>query len=181
MACEVACVVDKKDVTSDGMGVDACEFFADGSRFGAPMCVEPEERGLFQALDDFGHPFAAIAVEEVDVGPGGEFAGGAGGEIVVALDGIDFAETVFLDVDHVAEICAALDQDVQIEFLGEVGEGALLDEVGNLGLGRTSEAPPGVFAHEGDALVGIEEGAIAERRSEFFSHWLVWVQERDRR
>ena len=116
-------------------------------------------------MHDCWHPFAAIAVEEVDVRPGGELAGSAASEIVVALDGVDFAEAIFLDIDHVAQVRAALDENPKIESLSEMGECALLDEVGDLRLRGAAESPPGVFAYKGDALIGIEEDAIAERCS----------------
>ena len=98
----------------------------------------------------------------MDVRAVGELANGAGGEPFVELDGINFPEAIFLDADHVAEIGSGFDQNLELVVLGKFGEGALLDQMRNLGARFAADTPPGVLAHKRGALVNIEQAGAAQ-------------------
>ena len=81
---------------------------------------------------------------------------------VIQLDGIDLLEVAPLHVKHVGEVCAGLNQRVQVEPLRILRDHALLYQVGHFRLRRAFELPNGVLDRRRSVLIPMKERAIAK-------------------
>jgi hypothetical protein len=166
-AVEPAGVVDQQNVAAHGMAVDGGELLLDGRGDVVIVRVEPEKAGLFERGQELRQNFSAVTLKNVNVRALCEFSPSAFRPPAIELNRVNLAKPVLVHVEHVREVRSGLDQNLQIEFAGELRDRSLFHQVRRAGSGYRAKFPRSIFAASGNTFVEMKEPAIAERLPEF--------------